>query len=45
MHDRNGTIESIKKIVQNLNDAKLDPNAGMWLQIRISLETATLTTL
>ena len=28
---RNGSVDSIKKIVGNLNDAKLDPNTGMYL--------------
>lgn len=25
---RNGSVESIKKIIKYLNDAKLDPNVG-----------------
>jgi hypothetical protein len=27
---RNGSVESIKKIISFLNEAKLDPNVGRW---------------
>lgn len=27
---RNGSISSIKEIVHNLNNAKLDPDVGTW---------------
>jgi hypothetical protein len=28
VEDRNGSVETIKKIIGYLNDAKLDPNTG-----------------
>jgi hypothetical protein len=32
---RNGSVETIKKIIGYLNDAKLDPNTGVYIPFMV----------
>lgn len=43
LHRRNGTIKSIREIIHNLNEAKLDPDVGVCLLIHSSHTTRPLT--